>query len=240
MTSLHQSSMRTSVLTCGHPSRRTRKRVLLRMRSEIVETNEAARTAALILRSMRAQHACVSKDGPTQKVMYANAVIYCGKSDPGLRPPRKRADPSIPLRGRHLCNDVIYAESSQVDSLLPGRPKLAPGTTVSSMDSTTSMESMREATSMQSSSGPPPTAGPRAQALRRSIRATGVSSMRTEAGEHDPFGASASWPRNGRCHQWTARHLWNLCGRHVIYANGPRTPFPTGPLNQSCRRPDNR
>ena len=99
---------------------------------------------------------------------------------------------------------------------------------------------MREATSIQSSSCPPPTAGPRAQALRRSIRATGVSSMRTEAGEHDPFGASASWPRNGRCHQWTARHLWNLCGRHVIYANGPRTPFPTGHLNQSCRRPDNR
>src|SRR5580693_3797048 len=113
MTSLHQSSMRTSVLTCGHPSRRTRKRVLLRMRSEIVETNEAARTAALILRRMRAQHACVSKDGPTQKVMYTNAVIYCGKSDPGLRPPRKRADPSIPLRGCHLCNDVIYANQAR-------------------------------------------------------------------------------------------------------------------------------
>ena len=168
MTSLHQSSMRTSVLTCGHPSRRTRKRVLLRMRSEIVETNEAARTAALILRSMRAQHACVSKDGPTQKVMYANAVIYCGKSDPGLRPPRKRADPSIPLRGRHLCNDVIYANQA------------------------------------------------RWTASFRGVR---------------------SWLLARRCHQWTARHLWNLCGRRHLCSLPAARPRLRAPARKRCVAP---
>ena len=143
---------RTSILTSGHPSRRTRKRVLLRMRSEIVETNEAAATAALILRSMRAQHACVSKDGPTQ--------TSCMRM------------PSSVIESLHPATAGIYVTTSSMRTKPAGqrpsgRPKLAPGMTVSSMDGTTSMESMR---------------------------------------------------------------------RHVIYANGPRIPFPTGPLNQSCRR----
>ena len=46
---------------CGHPSRRTRKRVLLRMRAAakwLVST-----ISDLVLRSARAQLACVSKDG---------------------------------------------------------------------------------------------------------------------------------------------------------------------------------
>jgi hypothetical protein len=47
---------------CGHPSRRPRYARALRMRAEIAEVHQ---TRALILRSMRAQHACVSKDGRT-------------------------------------------------------------------------------------------------------------------------------------------------------------------------------
>ena len=65
------SSMRSDVTyegnvtyVCGHPSGRTRKRVLLRMRAEIVEVLQ--RTAALILRSSRAMRASVSKDGRTR------------------------------------------------------------------------------------------------------------------------------------------------------------------------------
>lgn len=54
------------------------------------------------------------------------------------------------------------------------------------------------------------------------------------ASEEHRSGASASWPPNERCHQCTARHLWNLCGRRDL--NTPRTTAPNCGLPRTSAR----
>ena len=107
---------------CGHPSRRPRYARALRMRAEIAEVHQ---TRALILRSMRAQHACVSKDGRTSSMRFVACIpdgaqrnpgrdfgqisphAFLGQSSSDFGSGRASARCSYSgLQGRHLCADT--------------------------------------------------------------------------------------------------------------------------------------